>query len=68
MTGQEARLQILRKAPLNSWIALSADESRLVGTGKTYAECVADAEKKGETDFIVLKTPPEWLPLALIIF
>ncbi|MGH9533024.1 MAG: hypothetical protein ACRD2Q_11585 [Terriglobales bacterium] len=62
---QQARLEILRKAPLDSWIALSQDETRLVGVGKTYEECVAAAEQSGESDFIHLKTPPEWLPLAL---
>ena len=27
------RLKLLRSAPLNSWIALSEDESRIVATG-----------------------------------
>ena len=62
---QQARLEILRKAPLDSWIALSEDETRLVGVGATLEECVAEAERSGESDFIILKTPPEWLPLVL---
>ena len=62
---QQARLEILRKAPLDSWIALSADETRLVGVGKTLEEALREAEKNGENDPLILKTPPEWLPLAL---
>lgn len=62
---QQARLDILRNAPLDSWIALSADETRLVGVGKTLEEAVREAEKNGESDPLILKTPPEWLPLAL---
>ena len=61
----QARLEILRKAPLDSWIALSADETRLVGVGKTLEEALREAEKNGENDPLILKTPPEWLPLAL---
>ena len=61
----QARLEILRNAPLDSWIALSADETRLVGVGKTLEEALREAEKNGENDPLILKTPPEWLPLAL---
>jgi hypothetical protein len=58
------RIRILREAPPNSWIALSEDESRLVGRGSTYAEAVASAGKEGEEDPILIKTPYEWLPLV----
>jgi len=61
----QARLEILRNAPLDSWIALSADETRLVGVGKTLEEALREAEKNGENDPLILMTPPEWLPLAL---
>ena len=65
MMSPEERVQILREAKPNSWIALSADESRMVGRGSTYAEAVAEAKEKGETDPVILKTPDDWSPRAL---
>jgi len=58
------RLELLRSAPLNSWIALSEDESRIVATGATYSEVVelsgtrrrprpADHKNAGAVDFTV---------------
>jgi hypothetical protein len=41
------RLDLLRSAPLNSWIALSADESRIIATGKTFLEAAEAAKKTG---------------------
>ena len=64
MMSPEDRVRILREARPNSLIALSADESRMVGRGSTYAEAVAEAEEKGETDPVVLKTPDDWSPNA----
>ena len=58
----EERVRILRDARPNSWIALSADESHLVGRGDTYAEAVAAAKEKGEADPVILKTPDDWSP------
>jgi predicted RNase H-like HicB family nuclease len=37
----EDRIQALRKAPSDGWVAFSADESRLVAYGSTYEEAVA---------------------------
>ncbi len=62
MMSPEERVRILSEAKPNSWIALSADESQVVGRGNTYAEAVAEAEKKGETDPVILKTPDNWSP------
>lgn len=59
--SNEERLQVLREAPANSWLALSEDESRVVGTGKTYAEAVELAAKEGVEDPVLIKTPDEWL-------
>jgi hypothetical protein len=61
----EERLNILRAAVPNSWIALSNDESKLVAAGGSYAEAVAGAEKCGEQDPVLIKVPKEWLPLVL---
>lgn len=59
------RLELLRSAPLNSWVALSEDESRIVATGATYEEVVAQCDKAGIYNPLLLKTPEEWLPFAL---
>lgn len=59
MTPQE-RVKILIEAKPDSWIALSSDESKVIGRGDTYSEAVADAEKHGETDPILVKIPDSW--------
>ena len=56
----EVRLNLLRSAPLDAWIALSQDESRIVATGDDYDEAARKAEEAGETDPVILKTPPVW--------
>ncbi|HEY4839030.1 MAG TPA: hypothetical protein VIH72_10500 [Candidatus Acidoferrales bacterium] len=59
------RLEALRSAPLNSWIVLSEDESRVVASGATFEEAVKKSEEAGIADPIVMRTPPEWLPYSL---
>ncbi len=61
----DQRSELLRKAPLNSWVALSEDETRIVSHGKTYAEAVANAERAGEHEPVLLKTPDDWLPIVV---
>jgi len=56
----EERVQILREAKPNSWIALSADESCVVGRGETYAEAVDDAKHHSETDPVLIIIPDNW--------
>ncbi len=63
MLPQE-RAKILMDAPPNSWIALSEDESRVVGKGSTYAEAVEMAELEGVEDPLLIKIPDEWFPLV----
>jgi len=60
MMKPEERVTILREAKPDSWIALSADESRVVGKGDTYAEAVAEANRSNETDPVLIKTPVDW--------
>jgi hypothetical protein len=59
------RLEALRSAPLNSWIVLSEDESRVVASGATFEEVVKKSEEAGIADPIVMRTPPEWLPFSV---
>jgi len=63
MSPQDARrLELLRSVPLNSWIALSEDETKIVATGATYLEVVERSEKAGISDPLILKTPQQWSP------
>ena len=59
------RLVLLRSAPLNSWIALSAEEDRIVATGATFSEAEEAAKKSGAEGYFLIKTPDAWLPRAL---
>jgi hypothetical protein len=51
------RLELLRSAPLNHWIALSEDDTEIVATGATYAEVAERSEKAGVSDPLIIKTP-----------
>ena len=62
------RLELLRSAPLDSWIALSADETHIVATGKTFMEADSAAKRSGEKGYFLLKTPTSWLPRVLARF
>jgi hypothetical protein len=59
------RLEILKKAPLDSWVALSEDESRIVAVGSSYDEVVQKSESAGVTDPVLIKTPKTWLPISV---
>jgi hypothetical protein len=59
------RLELLRTAPLNKWIALSEDESKIVAVGETYGEVSALSDLAGISDPVILKTPEEWAPLSV---
>lgn len=66
MTVQaEQRLAILRSAPLNSWVALSRDESRIVAVAESFSEVSRKSEAAGEPDPVILKTPAQWAPLSV---
>jgi hypothetical protein len=62
---EDTRLEALRSAPLNSWIALSEDESKIVAVGSTFSEVVTNSEKAGVSDPIIIKTPKAWAPLSV---
>ncbi len=61
----DARLNALRDAPLDSWIALSEDESRIVAVGTSFEEVTRNSETAGVEDPLVIKTPKSWLPLSV---
>jgi hypothetical protein len=59
------RVDALRSAPLDSWVALSEDETRVVATGATYEEVVNKSEGAGVSDPVIVKTPKSWLPFSV---
>jgi hypothetical protein len=61
----DLRLEALRSAPLDKWVALSEDESKIVAVGSTYEEAVKNSEIAGVSDPVLLKTPKVWLPLSV---
>jgi len=63
--GESLRLKALKSAPLNSWIALSGDESSIVATGNTYEEVSQQLDRAGLDDCVVLKTPEKWLSFSV---
>lgn len=50
-------LRNLLKPYENKWVALTVDQSKVLGTGDTLEEAKEEAEKKGEK-YVFLKTPP----------
>lgn len=56
------RATILLESDLDAWIAFSADETVVVGKGKTYEAAVKMAEFAGEDDPVLIKTPQSWQP------
>jgi len=61
----QIRLELLRSAPLNAWIALSEDESRIVAIANNYSDVARKADEAGEPEAIIVKTPPVWATLAV---
>lgn len=59
------RSEALRGAPLDSWVALAEDETRIVATGATYEEVSRRLEEANDKDSIILKTPKSWLSFAI---
>jgi hypothetical protein len=63
--AEDRRLALLRSAPLNSWIALSADESKIVAIGKTFVEADAIAKDSGAKNYVLTRTPDVWISRSL---
>ena len=61
----DARIAALEQAPLDAWIALSDDETRLIAHGTTYQEVADQLDKIGDDSSVILRTPPAWLPMAV---
>jgi hypothetical protein len=55
---------ILKDAPPGAWVALSRDETRLLGTGNTMMAASLQAQLKGERYPVLIKMPLEGEGLA----
>ena len=55
--ASQLRLDALASASRNRWIALSADETRVVAEGDTFEEVIAAAAEAGERDPLILRVP-----------
>jgi predicted RNase H-like HicB family nuclease len=53
---------ILEKAPRECWLALTADETKVVGRGEDIAEAVEEAKENGENDPVLIWAPKAWIP------
>lgn len=51
---------LLTGAARNCWLALSEDESRIVGKGETLEGAMEVAHKNGVDDPVVIWSPKEW--------
>ena len=63
--AESPRLRALKSAPLDSWIALSGDETTVIASGSSFEEVSKKIEESGASDSIVLKTPKYWAPLSV---
>ena len=52
---------LLEKAPRECWLALTKDETKVVGRGENIAQAVEEAKENGEDDPVVLWAPKEWI-------
>jgi hypothetical protein len=63
--SRDPRFEALQSAPLDSWIALSEDETKIVAVGASYDEAVKKSERAGVSDPVLVKTPATWNPIAV---
>jgi hypothetical protein len=59
------RLELLRSAPLDKWIAVSEDGSKIVAAADSFGELSKILDRPEFAGSVILKTPIEWAPLFL---
>jgi hypothetical protein len=59
--ASSTRVELLRRAPKNAWVALSSDETQIVAVAETFMEADALAKKSGQKDYFLVRTPDEWV-------
>jgi len=63
--SSQVRIDALKNAPPNGWVAFSEDEERLVAYASSYDEAVELAEKNGVSEPVIVKVPENWNDRAL---
>jgi hypothetical protein len=63
--SDDLRFEALKSAPLDSWVALSEDQTRVVAVGSSYEEAVMKSESAGVSDPVLVKTPKAWHSVAV---
>jgi len=61
------RVELLRSAPKNSWLAISSDETRIVAVGETFSEVDSAAQKAGEHDYFITRSPDAWVNRVFLL-
>jgi hypothetical protein len=56
----ESRLEALRAAPPDGWVAFSENEDRVVAYGATYEEVARKADEQGVADPVLVKISDDW--------
>lgn len=64
-TTSNVRLNALKNAKPDTWIAFSDDESQVVATGATYCDVATQSEKAGVNDPVIVKVPSQWAPISV---
>jgi hypothetical protein len=59
---QSSLSSVLTNAGRECWLALTEDESKVVGRGETPTEAVEEARRAGVDDPILLYAPKTWSP------
>jgi hypothetical protein len=59
--------RILKTAPPGSWVALSKDKTRVVGTGVSAQAAVYQAQRQGEFAPVLIQMPSEDSDMAVTI-
>jgi len=59
---------VLKDAPPGEWIALSRDETHIVGHGKSVEDAIKSAHEAGEKNYVLLKMPMPNIGLAAPVY
>lgn len=55
---------VLRNAPRDCWLALTQDQSKVVGRGENMREALDEAKKNGVEDPVLIWAPKVWHPVV----
>ena len=59
--------ELLATAPRDCWLALDEEERIIVGRGETVQEALAEAQKAGVNDPIIVWSPKEWIASVFLV-